>query len=333
MEDIKRWLPGVLISFALIAVILHFVDFSALLNAIRSANYFILAAVMPLSILGMSVRAKVCQTLLCDRPAYREVLYSVGEGYLLNNLLPFRLGEPGRAFLLSQKSGIPFSVIIPTMVIERIVDLAFSATILLAALPSLLLVAGAEGLEWVGYIVGLAVAFGLLMMCVLVRNMQWILDQFNKRSARWPSIQRIGGSFFESLLAGLGVFTDGWLFIRFMFWMTIDWAIAVVAYSLIILAFFPNAQLSWGLCSLSAATFGGAIPSLPGGVGTVEGAIVGALTPFTHDQSTSFAVALAFRFYGYFNSGVIGGVGFLCEGQTLSRIYRQMMAYRLKERH
>ncbi len=44
-------------------------------------------------------------------------------------------GNLGRAFLLSRKSGLPFGEIIPTIVIERTVDLAFSAAFLLAALP------------------------------------------------------------------------------------------------------------------------------------------------------------------------------------------------------
>ncbi len=83
----------------------------------------------------MFVRAKAWQTLLRDRPTYKDVLYSAGEGYLLNNFLPFRLGELGRAFLLSRKSGLQFGEIIPTIVIERIVDLAFSAVILCLPYP------------------------------------------------------------------------------------------------------------------------------------------------------------------------------------------------------
>ena len=61
----------------------------------------------------------------------RDVFFADGEGYLLNNFLPFRLGELGRAFLLSRKSGMTFSEILPTIIIERAVDLAFSAAILL----------------------------------------------------------------------------------------------------------------------------------------------------------------------------------------------------------
>jgi len=328
MKDIRRWLPGALISLLLIGAILYFVDFKTTWNAIRSANYRILAGSAVLSFVWMFGRAKVWQTLLRDRAPYRDVLFTAGEGYLLNNFLPFRLGEVGRAFLLSRKSGLQFAEIIPTIVIERTVDLAFSAAILLAALP---FVVGASGSERIGYIVGGLVLFGLAMMYVLARNNQWALDLFHKLSARWPSLQRFGGSFLESFFAGLGVLTDGWLFLRFLFWMVLNWAVALIAYYLIILAFFPQAQFAWTLFVLGAAAFGGAIPALPGGVGTFEGAVTAALVLFTNDQSTSLAVALTARLYNYLNSGVIGGIGLLREGETLSGIYQQLRNLRALE--
>jgi len=329
MKDIKRWLPGALISIALIAAILYFVDFGKMWDAVRAANYPILTGSAVLSFMWMFGRAKVWQTLLRDKPKYMDVLFAASEGYLLNAFLPFRLGEIGRAFLLSRKSGIQFGEIIPTVVIERIVDLAFSAALLLAALP---FVVGAQGSERIGYIVGGVVVFGLVMMYVLARNNQWALDLFHKLSARWPSLQKFGGSFLESFFTGLSVLTDGWLFLRFLFWMTLDWLIALAAYYLIILAFFPQAQPVWTLFVLGAAAFGGAIPALPGGVGTVEGAVSAALVLFAKDQqSTAFAAALTMRLYNYLNSGILGGIGLMREGQTLSGVYQQILNFRKKE--
>ncbi len=328
VKDIKRLIPGALISIALIAAILYFVDFGTLWNAIRTANYPLLAGSAALSFLWMIIRAKVWQTLLRDKPKYMDVLFSASEGYLLNNFLPFRLGELGRAFLLSRKSGMAFSEILPTIIIERVVDLAFSAAILLAALP---FVVGAQGSERIGYIVGGIVVLGLVMMYALARNNKWALDLFHKLSVRWPSLQKFGGGFLESFFQGLGALTDGWLFLRFLFWMTLDWFIALVAYYLIILAFFPSAQPVWTLFVLGAAAFGGAIPALPGGVGTFEGAVSAALVLFTGDQSTALAAALTMRLYNYLNSGILGGIGLMREGQTLSGVYQQILNFRKKE--
>jgi len=174
------------------------------------------------------------------------------------------------------------------------------------------------------------VAAGLLTMYLLARNDQWALDTFHQLSGRWPSIQHFGGGILESFLTGLTVLTDGWLFIRFLFWMTINWGIALVTYYLTILAFFPQAHFAWGMFGLGAAAFGGAVPSLPGAVGTFEGAFAGALTLLTHDQSTSLAVALASRFFNYITSLGLGGFALAQEGQTLSELYQQLLKFRSK---
>ena len=327
MKDAKRWLPGAIISILLIGAILYFVDLRAMVNAIRNANYGLLSIALALGFAWMGIRAVVWRTLLRERASLKDVFFTIGEGYLLNNFLPFRLGEIGRAFLLSRKSDMQFMEILPTIVIERVMDLGYSAIILLAALP---FVVGAEGAGQIGITVGIIVFVGIVMLYVLAHYNQWALDIFHNLSARWPALQKFGGSFLESFFAGLGVLTDGWLFVRFLFWMTLNWGIAIFAYYLIILAFFPQAQLVWGMFGLGAAAFGGAIPSLPGAVGTFEGALGGAITLLTGDESTALAVALTGRLYNYINSGVIGGIGLLREGQTLSGIYEQLKNFRTK---
>ena len=328
-NNLKRIIPGVLVSIVLIAIILYFVDIKTTFVALRNANYGLIGIAFVLSFVWMAVRAVVWRTLLRDKPTYKDVLFTAGEGYLLNNFLPFRLGEIGRAFLLSRKSGgMTFAEIIPTIVIERAVDLIISAVIFLAALPY---VVNSESSSAPGYILGGVMVLGLVFMYILARYNQWALDLFHKLSARFPSLQKVGGSFLESFFQGLGVLTDGWLFMRFLFWMILNWAIALLAYYLMVLAFFPDAQWLWAIFGLGMAAFGGAVPSAPGAVGTFEGAVVFALTRFTSDESTAFAAALTMRIYNYLNSSIIGGIGLVREGQTLSGIYQQLMNLRNKD--
>lgn len=328
LSKAKRWLPGALISILLIAAILYFVDLAQVLNAFRLADYRLLAAAGVLAFLWMFVRGIVWRTLLRDRPSYRDTMLSLSEGYLLNNFLPFRLGEIGRAFVLSQRSKLTFSEILPTIVIERAVDLFFSALIFLGALP---FVVGAQGAGRIASIVGAVIVLGLVFLYVLARRRQPALDLFHRWSARWPTLQRHGGGLLESFLTGLGVLTDGWLFARFLLWMAINWGVAIVNYTVIILAFFPETKLVWGMFGLGAAAFGGAIPSLPGSVGTFDGAVAGALTLLTGDQSTSLAVALMARFFNYLTSIVLGGYALSREGQTISGIYQQLNSLRTRK--
>src|SRR6185436_16473287 len=144
MKDWKRWLPGAIVSIILIAAILSVVDVRKMADAIRHANYFLLFLCVIMGFVWIAVRAQVWRTLLRDKPSYSDTFWTVGEGYLLNNFLPFRLGEVGRAFLLSRKTGMQFMEVLPTIVIERAMDLGYNAVIFLAALPY---VVGAKGTE------------------------------------------------------------------------------------------------------------------------------------------------------------------------------------------
>jgi hypothetical protein len=327
MKDVKRWLPGALISILLIAAILYFVDIPKMIAAIRAADYRYIALSLLLSFVWLWMRAIVWRILLRERASFRDVFNTLNEGYLLNIFLPFRLGEIGRAFLLSRKSALQFAEILPTIIIERAMDLAFTAAIFLGSLP---FVVGVSGADRIAVILGVVVLAGLVFLYVLARNDAWALDVFHKLSARWPKLQSFGGSLFESFLVGLAVLTDGWLFVRFLFWMTLNWGLAIITYYLTIRAFFPQTQLTWGMFVLGAGAFGNAIPSLPGAVGTFEGALGGALTLLTHDQSTALAVALTSHFFNYLTAIALGGYALSREGQTLSGIYQQLVNLRSK---
>jgi uncharacterized protein (TIRG00374 family) len=317
----RRWLPGVVISLIAIAAIVKFVDLNQFVLAIRSANYWLLLAFLVTSIVWLMVRGIVWRTLLRNRASYRDVFWTLCEGYLLNNFLPFRLGEVGRAFLLGRKAKLSFMDVLSTIVIERVLDLAFSAAILLSAVP---FVVGAAGAGRIAIVIGVLVVIGMIVLYLLARNREWALGLFQKLSARWPKLQKLGGNLLDSLFSGLAILTDGWLFLRFLLWMTLNWAFAILEFWLVLLAFFPQAQLLWSLFGLGAVAFGNAIPSLPGAVGTYEGALGGALTILSGNQSTALAAALTSHLIGIITNSLLGAYALSREGETLMGVYRQL---------
>jgi uncharacterized protein (TIRG00374 family) len=317
----RRWLPGVIISLVAIAAILYFVDFRRFVDAIRAANYWLLLTVFASSLIWLFVRGKVWLTLLRGKATYRDTFLTICEGYLLNNILPFRLGEIGRAFLLGRKSKLGFMEVIPTIIIERILDLTFSAAILLGAVP---FVIGAAGAAKIAIIIGGLVVAGLVVLYILARNQDWAMGMFQHLSARRPGLQKRGGDTLASLFTGLSILTDGWLFVRVLLWMTLNWAISIFQFYLLILAFFPQATLVWALFGLGVMAFGNAIPSLPGAVGTFEAAFGGALTILSGDQSTALAATLVAHLSNYLFTGIFGLYALSNEGETVMGIYRQL---------
>jgi len=317
MKEIKRWLPGAIISLLAVAAILYFVDFERLGEAVKQANYTLLGISFMLGIGWLILRALVWRTILREKASYRDTFWTICEGYLLNNILPFRLGEIGRAFLLSQKAKLRFAEVLPSIVLERALDLIFSAAILLSAIPFVVKTSGAEKIS---VVLGVIVLLGLLFLFVLANNREWAL----KQAGKVPALGRIA----ESLLDGLSVLTDGRRFLLTIGLMTLNWAWAIVQFFIVIKAFFPTADFSWALFGIGAAAFGGAVPSAPGAVGTYEAALGGALALVTADDARSLAVAITTHLFNYITSGILGIYALSTEGQTLSGVYRQLMRIR-----
>jgi uncharacterized protein (TIRG00374 family) len=320
-KSARKWLPGVVISLIAIALIIHYVDLQQFLAAIRSANYWLLLAFLVVSVIWLMVRGIVWRTLLRERASYRDVFWTLCEGYILNTFLPFRLGEVGRAFLLGRKAKLGFMDVLSTIVIERVLDIAFSAAILLSAVP---FVVGAAGAGRIAIVIGALVILGMTVLYLLARNREWAMRVFQRLSGRWPRLQTLGGHLLDSLFSGLAILTDVKLFLRFMLWMTFNWAIAILEFFCVLLAFFPHATLVWSLFGLGAVAFGNAIPSLPGAVGTYEAALTGALTLLSGDQSTALAAALTAHLIIYLVYAVLGTIALAREGETLMGVYRQL---------
>jgi uncharacterized protein (TIRG00374 family) len=273
------------------------------------------------TMIWLAVRGLVWRTLLQARASYRDVFLTLCEGYLLNNFLPFRLGEIGRAFLLGRKSKLGFMEVLSTIIIERILDLVFSAAILLGAVP---FVVGAAGAGKIAAIIGGVMVVGLVALYFLAQNRVWALGLFQRLSTRWPGLQKHGGDFLASLFSGLSILTNGWLFLKVVLWMSLNWAIAIFQFHLLLLAFFPQATLVWSLFGLGAVAFGNAIPSLPGAVGTFEGAFGGAIMLLGGDQSSALAAALTSHLFNYLSTGIFGLYALSSEGETLMGVYRQL---------
>ena len=314
------WLPGAVISLLLMTALLLRVDSRASWEALRRADHFYLALALLGSLLWMSWRALVWRSLLPQPIPWRTVFPVLNEGYFLNMVLPFRLGELGRVYLLAQRTGLDFVTVLPTVFVERAFDLLFSAAFLLFSLGLVVLDARTQSLAW---LVSGVVALGLALLYGLMR---WRADWRPWLDARLPdgAVRARLLPLLDGLLDGLGILQDGRRFLLFAVLMTLNWALAVLQFWLILRAFFPSAQMAWALFVLAAAAFGGAIPSLPGAIGTLEAAIGGAVFLLTGDQNTALTVGLAVRLYNYAVPVPVGIWALTREGQTLMGLYHTL---------
>jgi hypothetical protein len=321
-QDLRKIIPGILISLLALAAIFYLVDVQRLIEALRLADYRLIFMLLVVTLLWVFVRSIVWRTLLQERAPLSMVFLTLNEGYVLNNLLPLRLGEVGRAFLLSRKARLGFLQVFSTVLIERALDVAMAAGVLLGTLP---FVVGGNFAWQAAILVGGTVIIGLFMLHLLARNQSWAFRQYERWSGRLPVIEKtLKPSQLEALFEGLRALVDGRRFLRVLLWMLLNWGIAILQFYILMRAFFPQAELVWATLSLGVMAMGVAVPSSPGAVGVLEISIMGALSVFGVDPSTALAAALTAHLTNYLVTGLIGAFAFLKDGLTLTGVFREV---------
>jgi uncharacterized protein (TIRG00374 family) len=322
-QDWKRILPGLIVSLVCLAAVLYIAQPARLLEALQLADFRLVALGFVVSLGWILFRTLVWRTILQEKATLGQVFWTVNIGYLLNNLLPLRLGELARSFLLSRQARIEFFEVLSTIVIERILDLAYAAGLLLVTL-SFIVGGGAGWARPAAISTGVIVLAGLIVLYLVARFRQWFISLYHKIGARWPIVLRIGGDRVEAIFNGLEALRDGRRFLTVLLWMTCNWGVAVVQYYTLLLAFVPNAPPLWGAFALAVAAFGIAAPSSPGAVGVFEAAVVAGLGVLGVDPARALAFALTAHLINFLNTGILGAVGLAVTGQSLSDLYSSL---------
>ncbi|MBU0510838.1 MAG: flippase-like domain-containing protein [Chloroflexi bacterium] len=317
-RDLRRILPGLVVSLIALTIVFYFVDWQDVVAAFKQADYRYLLLALPVYLVAYAARALAWRTLLKEEVSFQRTFLTMSAGYLLNNILPFRLGELGRAFLLG-RHGLGFWRVFSTIVIERAFDMILAAGLLLGTLP---FVWGAPQSRQVALIVGGGVLIGLAALHLLARYRDWAMAQFEKLGGRWQRVRKFGAERLPAFFDGLSVLVDFWRFLRVLGWMTFGWTLAVVYQYLLLLAFVPDAGLLWAAFGLAVSALGVAVPSSPSYIGVYEAAWIGALALFGVPFSTALAYALVGHVIQVIITGIFGVYALTREGDTLSQVYQ-----------
>jgi uncharacterized protein (TIRG00374 family) len=230
--------------------------------------------------------------------------------------------------LLSRKAGLQFLQVLSTIVIERSLDVAMAAGLLLGSLP---FVVGASWSLQAGIFAISLVFIGLVILYLIAGHRDRAIYRFEKLTRRWPRLLSVGSKQLDAFLIGLAALTDAKRFLRAVGLMALNWMISVAQYYLLILAYFPDAKLLWAAFSLGVIALGIAIPSSPGAVGVMELSMVGALSLFGLDPSVSLAAAITAHLANYLTTGVLGAYALFRDGLSLSGLYRDVRSASTRE--
>jgi uncharacterized protein (TIRG00374 family) len=317
----KRILPGLIVSVVALVVVISLLDFKKFGQVLLQADLRFLLAGAFTTLLWLVIRGFVWRTLLQNKASYRDSFITINEGYLLNNILPFRLGEIARAFLMSRKADLEFWQVIPSIIIERALDLAIAAGLFLCTLPFVI------GISWAKQAaigIGIIVIAGLGTIYFLARNRQHVLDWVDRVSERSLFVKKLAGRRVTAFFDGLAILTDGRLFLKALGWEGLNWLVGILQYYLFLRAFFPHPNLLWAVFAIGVGALGIAAPSSPGALGVYEAVLVGALVVFGLEASAIIAFALSMHILSYLITGLIGGYGLYKDGESLSSMYTRL---------
>ncbi|KAA3643124.1 MAG: UPF0104 family protein [Chloroflexi bacterium] len=316
--DWKRIVPGILISIIAIGALLYFADLEKVIEAVRNVDYRLIIVAGILFIVTVAARAVAWRTILQEQVSYSRIFWTLNEGYLLNNILPFRLGELGRAFLLSRTSDLRFWQVLSSIVVERVFDVAMMATLLLTTLP---FVIGADW-AWNAAVVAAAlVVVGFVTLYLAARYPQTVLSIFDRVLGGVERLHSFGRPKAEAFLEGLGALTDLRRFLKVLFWMALMWFINVTWYFVLLRAFLPDSIFLWAAFLVGVSALGVAVPSSPAYVGVLEAAIVGALALFGVDGSVAFAYAVVAHTIYFVITVSLGTFALVRDGASLGQLY------------
>jgi uncharacterized protein (TIRG00374 family) len=321
LRDARRWLPGVLVSLIAIACLFYLVDWRAVVLAFTTLDWKVVPFFVALYLASTSSRAMASRTLLENRPTFPQSYIAMMQGYLLNNLLPLRLGEIGRAFLLGHKINVSMFHVLSTIIIERVIDLAMAAAVTIFVLPR---VVEMDWVEPVAFTTLTLVIIGLFSLALMARFRAPLHAGVEYIAGRVSLVKKYLLPIFDSLLDGLSALNSIRGILLAFGWMGLAWAFGLTNYWVLLRGFVPAAPFWWALFVIGIASFGVALPSAPAALGVFEGAIVAALVLLGVPPATALAYAILLHFFHILISSIFGFYGFAKDGESLMGIYGKL---------
>jgi len=304
--DLKFWL-GIGVSLFFMALLFRKINFDKLWAALLNVDFrYILLAVV-CTFVSYFLRAVRWRYLLIpEKTIPLSSLYPATIiGYMANNVLPARLGEFVRAYVLAQREGLQTATVFASLVIDRLFDGFTVMLILLLTLFTLRLPQGltdAESMLKTGGVVTFllyagVVAFLVLLKCQTMRTLAWtgkLLKPFPQRLS--DRLIPLLGSF----ISGIRMSSKGGHILALIVSSLLVWIFCIIPVDLVLRGFGVNLPITAAMFILVLLVFAVMVPASPGFIGTYHYACFRGLSAFGIDESTSVSIALVLHSTAFF---------------------------------
>jgi len=308
----KLWI-GLGISLFFLFLLFRKIDFHKLLAAFREMDYRYLWPALLFTFVSYFFRAVRWYFLLLPikKTRLKNLFPATMIGYMANNILPARLGEFVRAYVLGEKEGIAMSAVFASLVIDRLFD---GFTVLLILLFTFFTVKLPPGMESVqhGLVVGgyitltiyfVVVAFLFILKKRTLQTINLIGRLLKPLPARVSGkVIPLLGSFIEGVRISL---KPAELFALLLSSLVI-WAFAIWPVDLMLRSFGIILPITASMFIMVFLVFAVMVPASPGYVGTYHAACVYGLMAFNIQKEKALSIALIIHGINFFPVIILG---------------------------
>lgn len=320
----KLW-AGLIISVVALVLALRGIDLRLAWTYLLQADplYLLLAIAALLVYLGArSVRWRL---LLGRSVTLSRCFWATNAGYLVSNILPFRLGDVARAAVIGRGSATATTAALMTVIVERVLDMVMVVGLLAATLP---FVAEAGWVQEAGWVAGLVALAVLGVLFLLAWQPNWV-----RRAAQW-TIARIprldsgrGRRVWDSLLNGLAALRSAREVALLLGWSLAAWLLSAAYYWAILCAFLDRSSAVQAGFLTGVIGLGMAIPAAPASFGVYQAVARYALElPFGLSSVEAVAIAFTAHAISYVSMSLLGLAALAQLGLSWGRLRSEMAA-------
>ncbi len=312
-----RFVLGIALTVICGGLLLRLIDWSSTATALESANikYIILAvSCLVFSLVAKTVRWRLLlpSTSGVTTPRLYRILHI---SFLLNNVLPARLGDVARVAMTSRQPGVRFGHVVSSMLTERVTD---SVTLIAGfVLVSPFLPIPDRYREWL-HIAWFSLA-GIALVIVLVTMLRHRFAAL----ARKLSLSRLVPS--TRMKDEALSFREGWkqLFSRqhvlpIWGWSWIAWLGAFAINYMLMQALNIDAPITVAVFLTCTTNLAMLLPSSPGYLGVFHAAAVASLLPFDVGPGRALSFAILAHLVNVVPVSLLGGAFLLMGRESIS---------------
>ena len=291
MPNIKALL-GFAVSFLFFYLAVRNVEWAGVLFVLKGiAPGFLFLTILFLfgSIL---IRAFLWKGLMTHKKkiSWLSSFESIIIGYMGNNILPLRMGELMRAYVVEKKEGLSKSLVLASIILERLLDLLsllFFFSALLLAMPLA---------EWLVLSGGLVFVFLVLMIILiyfLASDPGRLSSQMMKLFRYFPVwISEKAGRMVHSFIEGLALIKGKSQAVKAILLSLLSWFFMTLSFYFCMEAFGMALPLTAPLLLMVVLNIGVMIPSSPGFIGIFQYLCVVSLSFFAVSKESALAFSI-----------------------------------------